>query len=68
MSRTEIVLLLTTLAPVMLGAIGSVLRASSNQRLQAVGATMQAVGVDIAKARRSVGDARRGVPLARRLP
>lgn len=68
MSTTEIVLLMTTLAPLVLGVLGAILRASPNQRVQAIGAVLQAVGVDVAKARRGVGDAKRGVPLARRTP
>lgn len=66
MTTTEIVLLVTTLAPMLLGILGAILRTSSSQRVQAVGAACVALGVDVAKARRSVGDARRGVPQGRR--
>lgn len=67
MSRTEIVLLVTALAPIVLGVLGRVLRASASQRVQAVGALLEGAGVDIAKVSRSAGDVRRGVPSARRV-
>lgn len=66
MSKTEITLLLTTFAPLLLGILGTILRTSQSQRVQAVGAFLQGVGVDIGKAARSAGDAKRGMPRVKR--
>jgi stage V sporulation protein SpoVS len=62
MSKTEIILLITTMLPVLLGTLGAILRTSENQRVQAIGAALQGAGVDVAKVSRAVGDARRGMP------
>lgn len=68
MSTTEIVLLVTTLAPIILGVLGRVLRASASQRVQAVGEVLEGAGVDLAKVARAAGDAKRGLPKAKVVP
>lgn len=62
MTRTEIILFVTTILPVILGTLGAILRTSESQRVQAIGAALQGAGVDVAKVSRAVGDARRGMP------
>ena len=68
MSKTEIVLLITTMLPVLLGTLGAILRTSESQRVQAIGAALQGAGVDVAKVSRAVGDARRGMPRGKVTP
>jgi len=54
MTTLEIVLLATTIAPIVLGLVGRLIRTLGTPRAEAIGSAFEGAGVDVAKVREAM--------------